>query len=175
MRVQVISESGYEEAALGFSLSYNSVPERAFELFPKFAHRNTGENKFLRFMTVYLDVDAPRYWWQQMDQYHFIESQSESTMHTLMKRPLAYTDFEGPIPPGSLDFINTAWALKDFERMKALLPEAFLQRRVLVTNYAQLQTIIAQRRGHKLKEWDYFIRAVLEQARFPNFLEVRDD
>jgi len=44
MKTIVLKESGYEEAALGFSLSYNSTIERAKQLLPSFAFKQGGEN-----------------------------------------------------------------------------------------------------------------------------------
>ncbi|MEN6293716.1 MAG: hypothetical protein ABFD07_17090, partial [Methanobacterium sp.] len=36
------------------------------------------------------------------------------------------------------------------------LPSAFLQKRTVVTNYAELRNIYFQRRSHKLDEWREF-------------------
>ncbi len=42
-------------------------------------------------------------------------------------------------------------------------------------NYAVLQNIIRQRKGHKLKEWKYFIDEVLGQICYPDFLEPENE
>jgi hypothetical protein len=94
MQVRLLSEHGYEESALGFSLSYNTNIERAKELFPKYAFKQGGENKFLESIIIWLDVTAPRFWWQEADTYRISTKQSESTMHTLCKTELTEDDFE---------------------------------------------------------------------------------
>ena len=56
MNIELLSEHGYEEAALGFSLSYNTSVERAKVLMPKYAHGAApGENKFLRIIWLWFD------------------------------------------------------------------------------------------------------------------------
>lgn len=106
--VKKLNESGYREALFGLSLSYGK--NKAFEsgdiseeeFYGKMANiaqslckREGGENKFLRQISVWLDVSAPLYWWKQADQYKVgTVTQSESTMHTLMKCPVTEAMFE---------------------------------------------------------------------------------
>ena len=52
----VLNETGYEESAFGFSLSYNSTKDRAKELFPKFAFKQDGENKFLESIYIWFYI-----------------------------------------------------------------------------------------------------------------------
>ena len=57
--------------------------------------------KHLRMIFVWADITAPLYWWKQMDCYRYgVEKISTSTMHTLMKRPFEYDDFEFSGMPG---------------------------------------------------------------------------
>ena len=44
----------------------------------------------------------------------------------------------------------------DFIKLKSLLPECFLQRRIVNLNYMSLRNIIKQRENHKLLEWKSF-------------------
>jgi hypothetical protein len=158
---------------LGLSLSYNQpvakMPAVAARLLP----RGGSHVKFLESIAVWLDITAPRYWWQQFDTYRIgITKQSESTMHTLLKRPLVQADLERPIPETVLDALNERIAAKRFDEVKALLPEGFLQRRIVCTNYKALRHIVGQRHDHRLAEWQTFIRAVLEQVEHPEYLTV---
>lgn len=116
MRALVLNEAGYEEAMVGISLSWASNPGRAKEIAPKLAHKQGGHNKFLESMMMWLDVDAPRYWWQEFDTYRVgVSKQSESTMHTITKRTLGPGDVHPETAP---EVVRTlyGWMLdKDFE------------------------------------------------------------
>lgn len=182
MEVKVLEEHGYESAALGFSLSYNTSIERAKELLPKYAWGKSGETKFLESIYVWIDVNAPRFWWQEADTYRLSTKQSESTMHTLSKGYLDNNDFEYRITDRCLEDINNHIALKDsiyWEEykndylvfLKNMLPEGFLQRRIWVMNYRTLQNIYGQRYDHKLPQWHLFCDSILSQVEHPEFLK----
>lgn len=170
MKVKVISEYGKEEAVLGLSLSYNITQERAAEVCKKLAPKDGGHNKFLESITVYLDVTAARYWWSQFDTYRTgITKQSESTMHTLMKNKLNENNFEQGTSYDIIDEVNYFIENKFFDRAKRNLPESFLQRRIICTNYKTLRTIIKQRKSHRLKEWKQFCEDVVEQLKLKEY------
>ena len=174
MNVKILKEAGYEEALLGLSLSYNSEPsERVAQ---KLAHKDGGHNKFLESIVVWLDVTAPRYWWAQMDTYRVgTTKQSESTMHTLMRRKLEQSDFQIGVDPRILEMLNHWRGIGSFIQLKAHLPESFLQRRVVCTNYKTLMNICWQRWDHKLPEWKFFIGALEDQLDHNEFLGNYND
>ena len=101
-------EYGYEESAIGFSLSYNTSIERAKELMPRYAFgKEPGENKFLREIQVWFDVLIPRNVYQEFDQYKISTTTlSESTIHTLCKKELTQENFEYPIFDSTLSQMN---------------------------------------------------------------------
>jgi hypothetical protein len=172
MSVQVLHEAGYEEAMLGLSLSKNQDPADM----PKVAHRlynkDGGHNKFLESMKVWLLVTAPRYVWQQIDTYRVdVTKQSESTMHTLMKRPIEQDDFDEPIWPTTLVTLNGMRDRGEFNRLKNELPEGFLQKRQLCTSYATLRRMMKQRYNHRLPWWREFCLSVIEQLEYKEFFE----
>ena len=174
MKVNIINESGYKEALIGLSLSYNTKfdQEKQHNIAKKLADKNGGHNKFLESIVVWIDINAPRYWWQQFDTYRVgMTKQSESTMHTLLKRQLTYDDFE-TILPDILNIINFWIEEKNFKVAKQNLPESFLQRRIVCTNYKVLRNIILQRKTHKLKEWQLFINSILKQIKYPELLPI---
>lgn len=182
MNVLVLSENGYEEAALGFSLSYNSTPERAKQIFQKYAFGVPGESKFLESMYVWIDVTAPRFWWQEADTYRVGNSkQSQSTMHTITKRKLEQSDFYSVIAQQHLDRLNDLiWMYSTetdpqdkyemFVRIKSELPEGFLQRRIWCVNYKTLQNMYWQRKKHRLKLWQDFFTQLRTQIQHPDFI-----
>ena len=119
------------------------------------------------------DSSQSRFWNTEFDTYRVgITKQSESTVHTLLKRPLAQEDFERPIPETTLHLLNELIAEKRFDEAKNLLPEGFLQRRVVCANYKTLRHIIGQRHDHRLSEWQTFIQEVLAQVERPAYLTV---
>lgn len=177
MQVKVLKECGYEESALGFSLSYNSTVERAKEIFPKFAWGKSGETKFLESIYLWIDIDASLYWWIEADTYRISTKQSESTMHTLNKRKLNKNDFENGISFIELMIINYyigRYNKKKIEidELKKHLPTGFLQRRIWVINYRTLQLIYEQRHNHKLPQWRYFCDEILSQIEHPEFIKM---
>jgi len=175
MKIEILHEAGYKEALLGISLSYNQPIENMSKVANKLAHKDGGHNKFLESIAVWLDIIAPRYWWQQFDTYRIgVTKQSESTMHTILKGLLTELDFEIPISTVLLDRLNTLIKKKLFKQVKAELPESFLQRRVVCTNYKTLRHIYHQRKSHRLGEWYTFCREIFYNLNYPKFISKED-
>ena len=178
MKVQVLSEHGYEEGVLGFSLSYTSTIERTQKILSRYAFGVPGESKFLESMMIWVDVTAPRYWHQEADTYRVGTSkQSESTMHTLVKSLLTQENFEYPVHPGTLTNLNLLISVynksrnpKTLNEIKANLPEGFLQRRIWMFSYKTLQNMYHQRINHRLPQWKYFLTTVLNEIEHPEFI-----
>lgn len=133
--------------------------------------------KFMRMITVWADWTMPRYVWSEIDTYHWNSKNSESTMHTLMNKDGEFTlDMFEPfetaegreVLQSACDVLNrfraeyqAAKAIKDTDKMrqmlreaKKLLPESYIQRRTVCTNYAELRHMYAQRHNHRLPEWN---------------------
>lgn len=105
-----------------------------------------------------------------------------STMHTITKRELTQNDFVSPIYEGTLEELNMFIRMynntddkdsknKYFKEIKNNLPEGFLQRRVLCTNYKTLRHIISQRKNHKLDEWKAFCTYLKSNLRYKEWLK----
>lgn len=193
MQVKILDEFGYNHAAFGQGFSYGLTSESEFRGFNSYgdqlnawnrvskllrslAGRGGGHDKFLRMIYVWVDIDAPRYWWSQMDTYKVgTVALSESTMHTLTKRVLTPADFAPHVSPDAIAIVNEYIENKDWGGAKANLPEGFLQRRIWSANYATLQNIIRQRSKHRLPEWRKFCDEILRQAQHPEFLVTNYD
>lgn len=190
MRVRLMKEFGYEEALFGIGLSYGKVsgyatPEEArqhdewsrlCELAPQLAlYGCGGHDKFLRQIGVILDITAPLYWWKQMDTYKVSTvAQSESTMHTLMKKPVTKYCFEARhVPDYYVNFLEDLRQDGNFDKLNACLPQSWLQRRIWTGNYAVLKNIILQRDNHKLPEWKFFLDAIFPALGHPELLPWR--
>ena len=171
MRVIVLNEAGYDEALLGISLSFNQPPENMPYVATKLAPFERGHSKFLESIVVWLSIDAPRYWWMEFDTYRVgITKQSESTIHSILKGYLSQDDFEDEIYSCTLEALNADIESKAFQEVKNNLPESFLQRRIVCTNYKTLRNIFVQRANHKLELWRIFIREVRNQINHPELL-----
>jgi len=183
--IEQFKEYGHNTALLGMALSYHDPADpladwwteekqaKAHKRANKLAHMGGGHNKFLESITVELLINAPRYWWSEFDTYRVgTTKQSESTMHTLAKRPPQRSDFHPSTPQATIELFRTLWdACKhDIQMLKASLPEGFMQRRMVVTNYKVLQNVIAQRQTHRLKDWQVFCDGVLGQVQYPEWL-----
>ena len=171
MEITTIYERGYTAAMRGLSLSHNKDENNMHMVAQRLASKDGGHNKFLETIVVWLNIRAPRYFWQEFDTYRVgVTKQSESTMHTLLKRALTLDDFEKGINPSILTYLNKLLKAKQFHKLKVNLPEGFLQRRIVCTNYKTLRNIICQRKNHKLKEWKYFCEYIISNVAFPDLL-----
>lgn len=92
--------------------------------------------KVLRGIMVWCEINAPRYWWQEMATYRIGSEQlsSESTMH-IQGRGLSRDELV---------------------EMKENLPEGFMQRRVWMFSYQTLGRVYRQRKNHRLPQWRLF-------------------
>ena len=184
MKVKILKEEGYDLALRGMAYSYmdraldvdawwESQREKAVKRAELLSCKDGGHNSFLETITVWIDIEAPRCWWSEMDRYRVGKTQlSQSTMHTLTKRAPTSYDFEEGTDTTTIVQFHRIWvqAKGDITTLKMNLPEGFLQRRLVTMNYANLRNIIAQREGHRLKQWAIFIDEVRRQVQHPEFL-----
>lgn len=84
MQVLKLEEAGFKSAMIGLAKSYKITVDKAREVSRSLYKKDGGHNKFLEHMYLWLDVTAPRCWWQEADTYRLSSKQSESTMHTLV-------------------------------------------------------------------------------------------
>ena len=167
MRVYDIEVYGIDRALRGLSRSYGSPLEKMHRRAIALAPLDKGHNKFLRQIQVWCEVEAPRFWWAEFDQYKIgVVSQSDSTMHTLHKQPLTQDNFEYEISNYYLDYLNLS--IEEFKKgniskakLKNDLPEGFLQGRTLTFNYANLREMTLQRYNHELSQWQFFLNELL--------------
>lgn len=185
MQVRILDEQGHEIALRGMALSYKDRAldtdewwegqlEKAEARAPKLCHLGAGHNKFLRQITLWVEIEAPRCFWSEFDTYKVgTVAQSESTMHTLAKRPPTFEDFEPGTPAAAVVAFIVAWPdiKHDVTLLKLALPEGFLQRRVVTMNYAVVQAVVEQRLGHRLKFWKLFIDEMRRQMEHNEYID----
>lgn len=70
------------------------IGDNDLQLMQKLAAAGSDHGKFLRMITVYLDITAPLYWWKEFDTYKVgTVANSCSTMHKIHERPFTIDDF----------------------------------------------------------------------------------
>ena len=167
MKIYDIEVHGIQRALRGLARSYNSDPAKMHDRAIKLGPLDKGHNKFLRMIHIWCEVEAPRFWWAEYDTYKVgTVAQSDSTMHTLMKKPLTQEDFEYWIPIEKVDYINSLIKSLNrntlqLEHLKNELPEGFIQGRTINLNYAVLREMTLQRYNHRLPQWQYFLNEIL--------------
>ncbi len=157
-----------------------------YNLMLNLRNAGTDHRKFMRMITVYLDITAPLYWWKEADTYAVgTVKNSCSTMHKIADKEFTLEDFScehlfdcygdpsmnlhyGYQYPKAVmqDLINIlnhyrTWYndtkdKKYWWQMIQLLPSSYNQRRTIMLNYEVLANIYKSRRKHKLDEWREF-------------------
>lgn len=150
------------------------IGENDHELAMRLIRSGSSHRKFLRMMTVTMDITAPRYWWMEFDTYKVgTVANSCSTMHTIMSKEFEVSDFstEYCIPAGlvmhtvsGLNMLRSMYLSqtdpeekrKTWYHLIQILPQSYNQKRTVLLNYEVLRNIYEQRRFHKLDEWREF-------------------
>lgn len=163
------------------------IGENDLDLMKRLYKAGTEHRKYLRQIMVSMDITAPLYWWKDFDTYKVgTVANSCSTMHKIHAKEFTLDDFshEHLIDPhGLLEAIITdlnSWR-RDFLRTKdkeywwqliQLLPTSYNQRRTLTMNYENVVTIIRQRSGHKLDEFNQFVEILKELPYVKEIMET---
>lgn len=128
-----------EEGVFGKGIEYGSTIEfddKDLTLLTTLVKRGEEHSKDIRGIIVYAEINAPRFWWAEMDTYRIGTERlsSESTMH-----------IQGRALP-----------TEELVKMKEELPEGTMQKRIQYFSYQTLRRIYKQRRCHRLPHWHIF-------------------
>ena len=183
LKAKILDVRGFEFAIRGTRNSRNSgnksdtkdggVGQNDLKLMKRLFDRGTEHRKYARMINVWLDIDAPLYWWKEFDTYKIgTVASSCSTMYTLHTRDLTVDDFSiEHLSVASMAVLNlTIEAMnacrqrfiqdgdkEDWQQMIQLLPTSYNQKRTVMMNYEVVARIIQQRSHHKLEEWHQLI------------------
>ena len=157
------------------------VGKNDLDLMRRLYKAGSEHRKYLRQIFVSMDILAPLYWWKEMDQYRInVTTNSCSTMHKIHAKEFTLDDFshdhlfgddtemDVDESVGILNIVISAlndlrdWYNKEndkeyWHQMIQLLPSSYNQKRTVTMNYENVITIIKQRTGHKLDEWNQFV------------------
>ena len=89
--------NSWEKSDSWFSIHSNVLWEAGpndLKLMKRLRNAGTDHRKFMRMLTVYVDILAPLYWWKEFDTYKIgTVANSCSTMHTIHKKEFDISDF----------------------------------------------------------------------------------
>ena len=120
-----------------YSLAYTAyVHSYDIKLISTLVKKGPEHAKVLRGVVVWCEINAPRYFWQEMDRYRIgCEClSSESTMHIECK----------------------GMSEDELVNFKEHLGEGHMQKRVWMFSYQTLRRIYLQRKDHRLPQWRMF-------------------
>ena len=161
----------WDKTDSGQGSNWYVIGDADMELCKKLIKAGPEHRKFLRQIYVGFDITLPRYVWSEFDTYQWVVKNSCSTMHKLFKKDCPITLEQFMYNYNDIDilmttlerlnrlstdyFIAPTQVQKDsiLRRAKAILPEGFLQKRTVSTNYEQLRNIYRQRIHHRLPCW----------------------
>lgn len=162
------------------------IGDNDLDLMKRLRNAGTDHRKFMRMITVYVDITAPLYWWKEFDTYKVgTVANSCSTMHKIHAKEFTLEDFSTEhLCKSNIEvledlvleleywrdkFVNYDEYCKvvpEFREMYSkkdcwwqliqLLPSSYNQRRTVMLNYEVLANIYKSRRNHKLDEWHVF-------------------
>ena len=171
-----VTPEGY--TTIPYDITYKIGPND-LSLMKRLRNAGTDHRKFMRMLTVYVDILAPLYWWKEFDTYKVgTVANSCSTMHTIHKKEFDISDFScehlidetftGEVIPevlleATIKCLNENRAhylstkdKKYWWQMIQLLPTSYNQKRTVMLNYEVLANIYKSRKDHKLDEWHKF-------------------
>lgn len=191
LKIENVETTGWEPAIRGMRNPMNSwdksdsrwhdirftVGKNDIDLMQRLAKAGTDHRKFMRMITVYVDILAPLYWWKEFDTYKVgTVANSCSTMHKIAAKEFTFDDFSHEhltdlLAPNNatnpvnamehiifcLNFYRDLYLTEKNKvywwQMIQLLPSSYNQRRTVMLNYEVLANIYKSRRNHKLDEW----------------------
>lgn len=114
----------------------SKIDDKDMKLLSTLIKRGDEHSKAIRGLIVYAEINAPRYFWQEMDTYRIGSERlsSESTMHIQGK----------------------GLTTEELVKMKDELKEGTMQKRVQYFSYQTLRRLYKQRHKHRLPHWHIF-------------------
>lgn len=171
------------------------IGKNDLNLMRRLYNAGTEHRKYLRQIFVSMDIVAPLYWWKEFDQYKIgVVTNSCSTMHKIAAKEFELNDFSHE-HLGHSDALNVEDSVfmqfkmiihvlnkareeylktkdkKYWWQMIQLLPSSYNQRRTVTMNYENVMSMIHQRTGHKLDEWNQLVDIFNE---FPYIKEIME-
>ena len=189
IRITNVEVAGWRAALRGMRNPLNSwgradskfddgieLGENDLNLAKRLIKAGCDHSKFMRMITVSMDIEAPLYWWKEYDTYKVgTVANSCSTMHKIHAKEFTLDDFSHEhLDQTSSEVLGQlikrlnecrhSFATKqdkdDWWQLIQLLPSSYNQKRTVLVNYAVLQKMYHARKNHKLDEWRIFCQRI---------------
>ena len=111
-----------------------------YELMMRLRNAGTDHRKFMRMITVYLDITAPLYWWKEFDTYKVgTVANSCSTMHRIHSKEFTLEDFsyEHLLEPKDVHVPNDSCCNWNWEGCGIISPIDILDETISMLNKAR--------------------------------------
>lgn len=165
--------------------------KKDLELAKKLYKAGTEHRKYLRQIFVTMDITCNHVFWAEFDTYKVgVTRNSCSKMHKIHVKPFEMDDFshEGISEISGTTMGAFITVLEELESLRKrynatnekkywramieLLPMGYNLRATITMNYENVMSIIDQRTGHKLDEWNELIKVLRS---LPYVEEIRGD
>lgn len=179
-RIELLGECTAEDRDCS-GYQYLEIGPNDLSLMTRLRNAGADHRKYMRMITVYLDITAPLYWWKEFDTYKVgTVANSCSTMHKIHSKEFTVNDFshehveelKGDDYNALYEYLLCTVDMLNYCRIKyletkdkkywwqmiQLLPTSYNQRRTVMLNYEVLANIYHSRKEHKLDEWRIFCK-----------------
>ena len=158
------------------------------KLMKRLAKAGSDHRKFLRMITVTVDVTAPIYWVAEHDTYKIGTTRNScSFMHRGTAKKFELSDFSFENSETARELRRTITKLNKlrtkyietrdesvFRAIRQLLPSGYNVRYTWHANYEVLANIYFARRNHRLPEWHTFCDWILTLPYFEDIINAID-
>ena len=211
MGFKTLKVDGFLPALLGMRLPLKSwskadshyineefvIGDNDYKLAKRLILAGPEHRKFLRQIQVWVEVEQPRFFFQEWDTYKIATvSNSESTMHKIFSEEFEFSDFDWPPfencdKETELAFENYIKALRALvnvakyetgenkrrylQILKGMLPESFIQKRIVSLNYETLLNMYHQRKNHALPHWNTDFVSWIKTLPYSEFITCEFD
>lgn len=158
---------------------YYRIGANDLDLMKRLRKAGTDHRKYLRMITVYVDITAPLLWWKEWSTYKIgTVANSCSTMHKIASKEFKWEDFSNEhlthtdifhmeADEDAMNALQVVINALNYNREKyletkdkkywwqmiQLLPSSYNQKRTVMLNYEVLNNMYKSRKNHKLDEW----------------------
>lgn len=158
-------EDSFRASKFPFAVNINAVDGSMTDRIKSLASckAGTGHDNFLNGIIVQFDLTFSIKAWVEMQRYHFIDFvSSQSTMHCISKMDIKSmcNEYVSDVIIAEVERLKKAYldnpTPKNYLKLLYNVPVGFELTARMTTNYRQLKTIYAQRRTHRLEDWQVF-------------------
>lgn len=166
------------------------IGDNDLDLMKRLYKAGTEHRTYARMIHVWMDITAPLYLWKEIDRYTVGKSQvSTSTMHKIHAKEFTLDDFSHEhLNTASSTYMDTIlYGLNKNRKlfletkkkeywwqMIQLLPSSYNQKRTVCMSYEVVFKIIRERTGHKLDEWNDFIKILRDLPYVKEIMETEN-